>query len=139
MKESDFYTRIRPWLFNVGTPLRIENTVTTGTPDVILLYRATVFMLELKIMRRDKIIVRPFQLSTAEVYTKVDIPHDQYLFVCHSDEHIGVLAYTYQTIKRAPYVSDSKDKVVFNLSKIIPTHVWKSSADFTSWINSFNK
>ena len=138
MTEGTIYSTLRHWYVDYGKILRIENTVSEGTVDVIMFYKGRALMMELKVIREHKIKVRRFQLSTAVEYTKYAVPQSQYHFACAGDGAVGIGLYTVEDISHAPYTVLSNKDLQFSLKGIKPKYVLKSKSELRTWLNQFD-
>jgi hypothetical protein len=63
MNESLLYRKLEPWFKQGGLPIRIENAIGSGMPDILVLRKGRAIFVELKIQHSGKIHMPKFQWS----------------------------------------------------------------------------
>lgn len=128
--EAKLWKRIKPWFNRHGVATRIENTATSGFPDVCFVAHQTTFFIELKIADGYRIKLQPFQIAFHTRLWPYINRYGDWFFVEMSDK--SVRCYPWNYLQDFPR---NKGGVV-SLKGIPHEYTMKNQDGFELWLDS---
>lgn len=128
--RNSVYRRISPWLGEYGVPMRIENAIASGIPDIIYAAAGKLIYIELKIMEYHKIVLRRYQNAYASRCFPYVNPQYFWFLCAHRDKYE---MYMWQTI-RNHVQEEVKRKLVVDLKSIDPDFFIYNKEDIEPWL-----
>jgi hypothetical protein len=121
---------MKAWFLSHGYPVRIENSISSGIPDIIYGQDGVLMFIELKILHGGKISMPKYQYAFGNVISKHIVPHAHWVAVGVSDQ---IHMYMFNQVINQPNLVVG-DKVVVPLLSITPAFVIRNSKGFADWI-----
>jgi len=133
MTESEMWQMLKPKFDGLGTVTRLENTATSGIPDVLLVSGGVFVFIELKVQRTStKITCPPFQWAYAMRVSHHLRRHNHWYFV-GNERHLPMRMYTFEQLKTSNPVY-ANGHLEISLEGITPEYVLEPPFDVMSWI-----
>jgi len=79
--EAELYQRMKPWIKKIGYPVRLENAVHSGLPDMFLITQGHVLFMELKVAKSNILRFQKWQYSVGHEMMKHIHPHAHLIIV----------------------------------------------------------
>lgn len=130
--ESGTYNRIMPWLGDYGCPVRIENAIASGLPDITFTAIGVNIWIELKVIKSEKIQLRPFQYAYAS-RTFEHIKPEYFWFLGNDGNQLRM--YMFKTIKPFCRPIPGEKRIEVNLEGVRPDHILVNKSSIATWLN----
>jgi len=133
MNETKMWRKLKPTFDGLGTATRIENTATSGMPDVLLVSGGVFVFLELKVLRSpNKIVCPPFQWSYAKRVSHHLRTHNHW-YVVATTNNKPMMMFTFSQFKKIEPVYNM-GKLEISLDGIQPPFLLHKPADLREWM-----
>ena len=129
--ESGTYSRIAPWLGDYGVPVRIENAIASGLPDVSFAAIGVNIWIELKVIRGEKMQMRPFQYAYAS--RCVEYIRPEYFWILGNDGK-QLRMYMFRTIRPFCKPVPGEKRVDVDVSGVRPDHILVNKSSIGTWL-----
>lgn len=129
LTEKMLWARIRPWLNEYGTAIRLESFASGGVPDVLWVNRKGTHLLELKIQHGNQIKLQPWQVA---FHAKLYDQGTETWFVVAKGTTAIALVYTWSFLRDLPRGSVG-DKVVIDMTDSRASHTLITKKDIDFW------